>query len=226
VVTAGNGSVFIWNAANGANLTAGAPSGRLDGVGATFSPDGKRFALFGSHATILDAVSFREVLRVSGDIRMVGGTAMSRDGQFLAVAEDDGVHLWRQGSGWKLLPGSVGGQRSNQITFAFSRDGKRVVTPGTENTLRIFDTATAQESATLYYDNKDVKIKGVAFSADGEQIFAAADDWTVYRFATPLEDVNAEARRLALEAKASLTDADCAKYLHQKTCPLQVRRIP
>ncbi len=226
VVTAGNGNVMVWNAVTGAVLTVDAPTGRLDGFGASFSADGKRFALFGTQASILDAASFREILRVQGNLESVGGTAITRDGKFLAVAQSDGVHLWRQGSGWKPLSGSAGGQRSAQITFAFSRDGRRLVTPGTGNTIRIFDTAINEESATLYYGNKDVKIKGVAFSADGQQIYAAGDDWSVYRFVTPLEDLNAEARRLAIEAKASLTDDDCAKYLHQRPCPAQLRRIP
>ena len=71
VVTAGNGNVIVWNATNGANLTTDGQRERdgLDGFGATFSPDGKRFALFGSQASILDAASFREILRVPGDLR-------------------------------------------------------------------------------------------------------------------------------------------------------------
>lgn len=227
VVTAGNGSVIVWNAANGTDLTTGAaPAGGLDGFGAAFSPDGKRFALFGSQASIRDAASFSEILRVPGNLESVGGAAISRDGQFLTVAQPDGVHLWRQGSAWKLLPGSAGGQRSAQITLAFSRDGKRLVTPGAANTVRVFDTATAQESATLYCENRDVKIKGVAFSPDEEQIYGTGDNWTLYRFAVPLADLKAEARKLAIEAKVSLTDEDCGKYLHQRPCPQQLRRIP
>ncbi|MEP7305148.1 MAG: hypothetical protein ABJA98_06490 [Acidobacteriota bacterium] len=226
IAAAGNGNVIVWSTTSGANLTKDGQRDGLSGIGAAFSPDGKRFALFGQRASILDAATFREILPIPGDLGSLGGTAMSRDGQFLAVAQSDGVHLWREGSGWKLLPGSASGQRSAQITLMFSRDGKRLVTPGSANTVRIWDTTLAQEPSTLYCDNQEVKIKGVAFSADEKQIYAAGDNWTLYRFDAPLQDLNAEARRLAIDTKTTLTDEHCGKYLHQQPCPQQLRRNP
>ena len=151
---------------------------------------------------------------------------MSRDGQFLAVAQLDGVHLWRQGSGWTLLPGSASGQRSAQITFVFSRDGKRLVTPGAANTVRIWDTTMAQESSTLYYDDKEVKIKGVAFSPDEKQIYAAGDNWTLYFFDAPLADLNAEARRLAIDAKGFLDRRGLRQVFAPEALPLATAAHP
>jgi WD40 repeat protein len=151
---------------------------------------------------------------------------MSRDGQILAVAEPDGVHIWRQGSAWSLLRGSAGASGSSHITMAFSQDGRRLATPGVANTVRIWDTATAKESTTLYCDDKGVQIKGVAFSPDEKHIYAVGDNWTLFRFVTPLADLNEEARKLAFDANVSLSDQDCGKYLHQQRCPSQLRRTP
>jgi hypothetical protein len=81
----------------------------------------------------------------------------------------------------------------------------------------------------MYYDSKDVKdvrIKAVAYSPDEKQVFALGTNWAIYRFRVPLESTEAEAQRLVIDAKASLTDADCAKYLHQRPCPSQLRRSP
>jgi WD40 repeat protein len=221
VVTAGNGNIKIWDIASGVDLT----PGELVGFGAAFSADGKRLALADTRASMRDAASLREVLKVSGDLQSVGGIAVSGDGQTLAVAQPDGVHTWRQDTGWKLLRGSVGGERSSQIVVVFTKDGKRLVTPGTDNTLRVWDTQTATQSAALYYAGKDV-VKWVAFSRDEKQIYAVGDDWTIYRFATPLADLNAEAVRLVTGAKASLTDEDCGTFLHQQPCPAKIRRTP
>jgi hypothetical protein len=128
--------------------------------------------------------------------------------------------IWRPGSEWKPLPGS------GSAGFAFSRDGKRLLTSGEANTVRIWDAAAARELARLYYRDKSISIVAVAFSPDEKQIYAIGDNWAVYHFVVPLDDLEAEARKLVIDAKGAVTDEDCGTYLHQRPCPKQLRRTP
>jgi WD40 repeat protein len=224
-------SLITWDAATGGVLPAAFPFvARPDGhqFGIAFSADGKRLALVGPQARAWDLTSGREFLPAPGSTSTPAGIALSRDGEYLAVAESNGVRLWSRKTGWKSLPASIGARVFDQVGLAFRRDGKRLVTPGTENTVRIWDTATAQEVVRLYYDSKDakdVRLKAVAYSPDEKQIYAIGTNWAMYHFPVPFEELQGEARRLVIEAKASLTDGDCGKYLHQNPCPQQVRRI-
>ena len=137
------------------------------------------------------------------------------------------MHLWRRGSKWELLQRTVGGIGAASIGIAFSRDGSRLLTPGTDNTIRIWDTGSREESATLYYSpagSERVTIKSLAFSASETQVYAVTDDVGVYRFTLPLDDQLKEAKQRV--GKSSLSDADCLRYLHQQPCPVQLRRQP
>src|SRR5579871_4093041 len=169
----------------------------------------------------------KEVLPSPGPISPSAGMALSHDGRHLAISGSAGVRLWSAESGWKSLTGSLGWTSPDQVSLAFNRDGTRLAGPGKDDTLLIWNTATGQEVARLYYYQaalvKDVAIRAVAYSPDEKEIFALGANWATYRFTVPLEDLPAEARRLA--GKTPLTDQDCAAYLHQTPCPPQVRRI-
>jgi WD40 repeat protein len=231
-----------WDAATGRVLPEIFPFlGHLNSIvpWIAWSADGKRLALAGLEARVWDVTAAREILPGPGPTNAPTGiTALSRDGRYLAMAEASGVRIWSQNAGWKELSGSSGGAALQPAGVAFSRDGKRLVAPGIENTLRIWDTATAKEVGRVYYDAREQRnltpprsgpkllIRAVSYSPDEKQIYGIGNNWAVYRFPVPLEDPEAEARRLATELQSTLDDDVCDKYLHQKPCPEQLRRIP
>jgi WD40 repeat protein len=202
------GQTIVWDVATGADLTKGSPI-RLQGNAhaAAFSPDGKRLFLGSGALSVRDAVSYREIQALSGNLdQWEGGFTMSRDGRFLAAAGTSSVEVSRAGSEWRHLPGSVTGSGPIPTGIAFSRDGMRLVTPGADRTVKIWDTASGREIMTLYYQgfgdpktkDEQIKIRAVAFSPDERQIYAVGDNWSIFRFPVALDEVIAEAnKRLA-----------------------------
>jgi WD40 repeat protein len=232
VATSGNDhQVIVWDVATGTDLTKAAPiRPQTNAFGVAFSGDGKQFVLVGDRATVLDAVSLRETISIPGNIPLAtSGVTVSRDGQAMAAVDINGVRLWRAGSQWKALPDTAGGVRGLQLPVAFSRNGRRLVTPGVDSTLRIWDTASASLISILYYGGPEsgadkVSIKAVAFSDDEKQVYAVGDNSILFHFSVSLDDLIAEARKRS-DANKDLTAEDCEKYLHQP-CPDALRRVP
>ncbi len=117
--------------ATGADLTKASPiRPQTNAFGVAFSADGKQLVLVGDQATILDAVSLREILRIPGTIGLATAVVtVSRDGQDMAAVDINGVRLWRKGSQWETLPDSAGGVGGLQMSVAFSRNGKLLGDP-------------------------------------------------------------------------------------------------
>src|SRR5262245_55691133 len=117
----------------------------------------------------------------------VRGVAFSHDGRHLASASGDGkVYLWdatRLDKDWleKNLPPRIldAQNRGNGLTVAFSPDGRRLVTGGEANSVKIWDVETAQKLKTLEGHSGDVC--AVAFSPDreGRWVASAGEDSTV-----------------------------------------------
>ena len=80
--------------------------------------------------------------------------------------------------------GHTGGGNS----VAFSPDGKRLASASWDVTVKVWDTATGQETLTLK-GHTDV-VTSVAFSHDGRRLASAGDDQTVKVWdARPLDEV-------------------------------------
>jgi len=75
---------------------------------------------------------------------------------------------------WRL---ALGGHDGAVLSAAFSPDGSRIVTAGTDGTARIWDAASAKEIAVLRGHNSPVT--SAAFSPDGSRIATASWDGTV-----------------------------------------------
>ena len=227
VATAGyDRTVRVWDASTGADLTASTPVQRQSAIfNAAFSADGRRLALAGLEVEIVDG---RSLERIRNPPRLSGppaGLAVSRDGKMVAAVLNDGVHLWRQGGAWEKLQRTAGAAAPMVVRIEFSRDGTRLLTPGADNTIRIWDTASGGESATLYYSggmSDNVTIRSLAFSADEKGVIAVTDEVGIYEFPLLLDDAMREAR--ARLGDGTLKDADCVKYLHQRSCPAQLTR--
>ena len=83
---------------------------------------------------------------------------------------------------------------------AFSFDGTRIVTASADNTVRIWDAATAKEIAILRGHERAVN--SAAFSPDGSRIVTASNDKTARIWDAGLETMSAKG--LLAEACARL----------------------
>jgi DNA-binding beta-propeller fold protein YncE len=81
------------------------------------------------------------------------------------------VRVWDAASGQELL--SVKGPTGWVDGVAFSPDGRRLASPGDDNTVRVWDAATGQELLTL--KGHRGKVDGVAFSPDGRWLASWGD---------------------------------------------------
>lgn len=203
VLTSGNDhQLFFWDASTAAKLPVPAtPNSQTNLFGLAFSANGKRLALAGDALSIRDPVSWNESLRTPGNLSSwEEGLTLSHDGQLVAAVGPSGVDLLRLGGKWKHLPGTVGGMAPLPIQIAFSRDGRRLVTPGTDHTIKIWDTESDKEPLSLYYEwqtaeKEEIKIKAIIFSPDEREVFAVGDNWSLFRFPVHIDDLISEAKK-------------------------------
>lgn len=102
------------------------------------------------------------------------------DRPILATAGNDGtVKLWRPwlAFGNRPEPIVLRGHADAVTSIAFSPDGRRIVSGGRDGTLRVWDTATGQETFALSAHADAVTC--VAFSHDGHRVASAGGDGTV-----------------------------------------------
>jgi WD40 repeat protein len=132
---------------------------------------------------VWDAGSNRHVVTLGVHAEIVRGLAFSRDGKYLASADDGGtVKLW---DGNRLRD-----QQEEIHTFrawvphvgfvmAFSPDGRRLAAGGEKRTVKIWDVQTGKELQSLEGHSGDVC--AVAFSPDpeGRWVASAGEDSTV-----------------------------------------------
>src|SRR5262249_41536278 len=116
----------------------------------------------------------------------VRGVAFSPDGRHLASASGDGkVYLWdatRLDKDWleKKRPPRLILDAQNRgigLTVAFSPDGRRLVTGGEGNTVKIWDVQTGRELKILRGHTGE--IYAVAISPDGRWVASGGEDSTV-----------------------------------------------
>lgn len=161
-------------------------SGHTDRINClAFSPDGGRIASGSVDATvrIWDTNSGTE-LRQWHEDSSVAALAFSPDGQSVAAV---GGPVGR-GNG-TLRDADTGhvhcrlsGQASRIMTVAFTPDGRRLVTAGWDQQVKIWDSSTGQEALTLR-GHRGV-VTSVAVSTDGKRIASVSEDETVRVWST------------------------------------------
>ncbi len=191
VITSGyDHQLFLWDVATGTKLPTPAPTGSQPNIfrGWPLAPRRKAVSARWQHAlSVRDPASLKEILPIPGNLSSwEEGLTLSRDGQFVAAVGPSGVDLLRTGGKWQHLPGTVGGRAPLPIQIAFSRDGKRLVTPGADHTIKIWDTESLKDLVTLYYEwrrseKEEIKLNAVVFSADEREVLAVGDNWSLFR---------------------------------------------
>ena len=82
------------------------------------------------------------------------------------------VELWDVANGQQL--GALKGHGKGVTSVAFSRDGRRLASGSSDNTIRIWDLATKRELRTLTGHTSN--IESIDFSPDGRLLASASDD--------------------------------------------------
>jgi WD40 repeat protein/serine/threonine protein kinase len=191
-----DGFVILWNAQTGQKLFPGFKG--HEGVAQTvaFSPDSRLLATGGTDPTgthpppgtvkVWDAKTGQLLRQLKGHSNMVVGIAFSPDGQRLAsvswvrrneeMPSRGEMKIWDVTTGNLLL--TVPGHESLMNCVAFSPDGKRLATSGSQDTtVKIWDAQTGEEQRTFRGHNH--KVQCVAFSPDGKRLAWGSTDSTV-----------------------------------------------
>jgi WD40 repeat protein/serine/threonine protein kinase len=166
--------------------------------GVAFSPDGKNVGSvsLGSEsgytrgeAIVWDTFTGKRIFEQEGkgfhSSEGFTGLAFSPDGKRLAT---NGVfsHQTRFIKIWSLSGGDnatgLEGHRDIVHNVAFSPDGKRLVSSSSDQTVKIWDTATAKEVFTFHDETATLS---TAFSPDGLRLASGSADHTVKLWAPP-----------------------------------------
>jgi WD40 repeat protein/tRNA A-37 threonylcarbamoyl transferase component Bud32 len=198
VLTGGSDNTArVWDAKTGVQLlTLETLEGHRFRVNAAaFSPDGTRVVTGGGDNTarVWDAKTGAELLALKGHAEMVAVIAFSPDGARVVTGSRDGTaKLWDVKTGAEVLT-FKGHTRTEVLTVkrqsrpaglpavvlaaAFSPDGARVVTGGSDGTARVWDARTGAELLALKGHTSEVL--AAAFSPDGTRVVTGGEDHTV-----------------------------------------------
>jgi len=167
IVTGGNYGGKIWNASRGQVLLD--QKGQTSGVrGVQWSPDGRSFVTVGLDGT----ATGKNLFTFKGHTKHLDSVAWSPDGKHIVTGSfDNTAKVWDAEIGQEV-PTRYGIHRNLVSSVAFSPDGHRIVTgvAGQNATARLWDVATDRELLVLAGHTEPVT--RVAFSDDGQMIFA------------------------------------------------------
>jgi len=230
VATVSHSGLRLWDVASGNEVVLPFPIRDQEGIyNVTFSPDGKRLATVGRHISFWDTASGQKISDLSADSRSpYSSVVFSPNGERLATTlrYPDEVRLWDYSVPEKprLL-----GTWTTTINWSsdfqgavFSPDGSWLAFPAGlgAKTVRVLDVASGREGFSLYGQTGGVVT--VAFSHDGKQIYAVADDGTLCTHPTRIEDLMTEARS---RHTGLLSTKDCDTFHLQATEPCQAASL-
>ena len=172
-----DGRVRLWDAATGARIAElGGHAGCASDV--AFSPDGSVLASGGADGTVRlwdpGRHSLVAVLKGHSGFVHRAGVQRRRPPARLGLAGPDRASLW---DGTTHRQRAVLAHGSPIYGVAFSPDGSRLATGCADNTIRLWDVATATEVAELR--GHRAYVHAVAFSPDGTRLASCSGDFTV-----------------------------------------------
>jgi WD40 repeat protein len=169
----------MWDVKTGKELTTTA--GHTGEVTAfAFAPDGKTIVTGSQDKTLKswDTASGREILSFTGHLYPVRSCSYSLSGEKIFSVNMNELLVWdsKTGDGNLLAtPTSLDGSFIN--AFAFSPDGKKLVSASEDINLILWETETGEKLSTLTGHVLDVE--SCAFSPDGKKIVSGSWDKTL-----------------------------------------------
>lgn len=211
-----DGTAKVWDLASGELVTTFSghrPTASISGV--VFHPDGKTvFTSADDHFVYQwDADTGEQVKAFSGESKELYGLALSPDGSLLGAGDQDGnIHLWNAETGEKLH--TLSGHAGLVLRLTFNQDGSLLASAGFDRLAKVWDVQSGNELFSLYGNTSNVF--GVSFSPDGKHLETAGADGSIRIYALQMDElITLTTARLT----RTLTNEECKKYLHVKTCP-------
>ena len=146
-----------------------------------YSPNGKQIAFASADGTvrIIEIGSGEVTKSLKAHDGMIASLKYSPDGRSLAFLDPDGVRVWDIERGERALSISDTGQfdsRENRFrlsSFAFSPNGREIVTAGFGVPVVVWDANSGESLRTL---RERSNVFSVAYSPDGKQIAIGGED--------------------------------------------------
>ncbi|HLJ97222.1 MAG TPA: hypothetical protein VKU02_28945, partial [Gemmataceae bacterium] len=180
-----DGSVTIWDTKTDQELLS-IPAHKNNVRCVAFSPDGEWLASAGRDGTvkIWDAQTGRNLRTLQGHRDSVHCVAFSSNGKYLASGDKQGeVKIWdatTSQAAHTLLhilrgPDTFPGHETQVNCLAFSPDGQRLASGGSDRRICLWDVRTGQGQCTISGHKRNVS--GVAFSPDGRLFASCGGDF-------------------------------------------------
>jgi WD40 repeat protein len=172
LVTSGaDGTIRVWHAVSGKEVLHIA---NVNGMGVTFSPDGKLLAIqCDEDVCLFEMATGKERCRLRAPGSANSAMCFSPDSKLLTTnSGDEVIRLWDVVHG-KLLRGLIGHQGS-VATVAFAPRGDVLASGSSDGTVRLWKVSSGEELRS--FEGHQGSVQRVVFADDGRLIISAASD--------------------------------------------------
>ncbi|MFC1761790.1 protein kinase [Planctomycetota bacterium] len=176
----GDGTIKLWDIVKGEQvMTLRGHSGAI--VSAAFSADGTRLVSAARDGTfrVWNAVTGTALRTVPLENTIWAKAAFSPDGgRIVSYGGNNKIKVWNTSTGEELVA-MIGHQRGGVCTVAFSHDGRRILSAGSNSgsTIKLWDAYTGDELMTLRGHRSG--LRSAAFSPNSKQIVSCSRDGTI-----------------------------------------------